>query len=91
MKKSEIDYEKFYHLSLDLTQTIKELCKIIPDDKQVLLKHLASASIHAAIFTRDILCHKEGKKYVPDGFSEQFFADSCGCKEIIKKATNEMH
>ena len=77
---SKLDLELISALTLVMSDRLKIILDLIPKQKEYLLKHLASASIHLAFFMRDMLEDIDGKKS-PMIENEQQFMNECGCKD----------
>lgn len=82
--KEEIDYEAMSVLMLEVSDRIKLIEKIFPRNKEKLCKHLAAASIHFALFARDMVRDKEGFNNSSLEKIEKKFLEECGCKGLIK-------
>ncbi len=82
--KEEIDYEAMSALMLEISDRIRLLEKIFPRDKEFICKHLAGASIHFALFARDMVRDQKGFTSASLDKMERKFLEECGCKEIPK-------
>ena len=85
----EIDYDCLSSLILEINDRIKLITTtLIPLDKEYIIKNLASASIHIALFMQDICEYKLGIKDNKDYKIINKFLQECGCKDIgIKNGT----
>jgi hypothetical protein len=75
----KIDFDAVAALALDIGSRLRLIVQFFPEDKEFLLKHCASASIHTTLFMKDIVDHMDGVKSSPTK-DEKRFLDECGCK-----------
>jgi hypothetical protein len=89
MNKSDI--EMLIAISQEMADRFKLIITIFPDEDkyQHLLKNVAAASIHMALFAQDLVGNEDGTKcYTPESKDKiNKFLDQCGCK--IKELTIE--
>ncbi len=76
--KDKIDYKILTALTLEINDRIKLINTTFPKDKEILLKHLAAASIHLALFMKGIYTDKEGLHPESEDYLEDFL-NNCGC------------
>lgn len=80
MKKEEIDFELIAALSLECGDRFKLLMKLIPKEAEICLKHLASCSIHTALFMKDVYEFQQSNNPVKkDKELLDRFLEKCGC------------
>ncbi len=81
IKNNKLDYDAIASLSLDINKLIGLIVESVPNDNNELLRHLASASIHIALFMQDVCSYKETKEIHKLTKLQQSFLDNCGCKK----------
>lgn len=69
-------------LTNEITDRYNSIIKIFPQENEELLRHLAAASIHTALFFRDIAIYlhkfsKDGSNINEDEL--KIFYNACGC------------
>lgn len=75
----KIDFELVASLALEIGDRFKLITEYFPNDNEDLLKNLAAASIHTALFIRDLSDYHDGRK-TNLGKEEEQFLNECGCK-----------
>ena len=83
MNKQKIDLDLISSLTLDITNRVKLMMKLFPEDKskENLLRHLAAARIHFSFFMIDILDDATNEKTDIDEDLVNKVLDQCGCKD----------
>jgi hypothetical protein len=81
---NESDIEMIGAIALEISDRFKTIVTIFPDDKKYehLLKNLAAASIHTALFMQDLVENQDGTKHynkISQGEIDKFL-QKCGCK-----------
>lgn len=83
--KEEIDYECLASLVLEIGDRVKLISStLIPKDKELVIQHLAAASIHLALFMQDVYTDKEGKENINHSYMQEFLK-KCGCNHLVNK------
>jgi hypothetical protein len=83
---TKIDLELIASIMLEINDRVKTLVRIFPDEPNVqhLLKNLAGAGIHLALFSKDLYEHQSGDNLDIKLGHEKKFLEECGCKDINK-------
>jgi hypothetical protein len=68
---------------LDISKGFQIIKDNFPKENERILKHLAAASIHMALFMKDFYEISEGEKLMNRDVEEDFLS-KCGCKDIPK-------
>jgi hypothetical protein len=85
----EDDVQLISQICLDITELFRTIVKIVPKDKEFLLKNLSAASIHMAFFTKDIANSLPGE-LIDIEKVEKIFLENCGCQsKEFKNASQE--
>jgi hypothetical protein len=72
-------YEIVCLLANEMSARCQKITEYIPDEKDHLLRHIASASVHLALFAKDILNDiRNTKEDIPEIVKK--FLNDCGCK-----------
>lgn len=80
---NKIDAEIIASLMLEISDRINLTLKMIPnnEDNNQILKHLAAASIHVALFMKDVHDFTVNKKTeIKEDYIKKFL-ESCGCSD----------
>jgi hypothetical protein len=85
MKDAEekIDIDLIREIVLEINQRIRSILIVVPIKEQEILRHAAAASIHFAMFARDIF-----QEYCKDDMfseKEKIFLEECGCDFFGRK------
>jgi hypothetical protein len=74
----EFDEVLIASIVLEINEKFKRITPMIPKEKEHLLKNLAAAAIHVALFMRDLAFDEK----TPTSKHEEVFLNECGCEEF---------
>lgn len=81
MSKIKFDTEAVAVVMMEIAARFKTILNLFPKEMgedEILLRHLAATSIHAAFFTRDIYNYLESKPMETEDYEKEF-VNRCGC------------
>lgn len=75
----DMDKELICGYVLHIAASCKKICEAFPKENEYILKHVAAASLHMALFMRDFHEITYDTKICSSKEDEQRFFNECGC------------
>ena len=77
---NEIDFEAIAVVALEISDRVKLISKLVPKEKEILIKDVAAMVIHLGFFMHALVNEQGFHEDTFDPALKKKFLDKCGCK-----------